>query len=152
MTLLPCNSTAVTRNGRPLWLRWERICLQCRRPRFNPWFGNIPWRRKWQPTPVFLPKESRGHRSLVGYSPQGHKRVRHDWAINSLPGIEGQTEWKLWRRGIFQSITGSVIPRGWGQSPLVLFLSLLLLVGPQKSPNRETQQNWEDWKVNSKEL
>ena len=34
---------------------------------------SIPWRRKWQPTPVFLPGESHGQRSLVGYSPQGHK-------------------------------------------------------------------------------
>ena len=35
--------------------------------------GKIPWRRKWQPTPVFLPGESHGRRSLVGYSPQGLK-------------------------------------------------------------------------------
>ena len=40
---------------------------------FNPWVGKIPWRRKWQPTPVFLPGESHGQRSLVGYSPWGHK-------------------------------------------------------------------------------
>ena len=33
-----------------------------------------PWRRKWQPTHVFLPKDSHGQRSLVGYSPWGHKR------------------------------------------------------------------------------
>ena len=52
-------------------LRWLRICLQCRRPRFDPW--KIPWRRAWQPTPVFLPGESHGQRSLVGYSPWGHK-------------------------------------------------------------------------------
>ena len=38
-------------------------------PGFNPWVGNIPWRRKWQPTPVFLPGESHGRRSLVGYRP-----------------------------------------------------------------------------------
>jgi len=31
---------------------------QCRRCRFNPWVGKLPWRKKWQPTPVFLPKES----------------------------------------------------------------------------------------------
>ena len=37
------------------------------------WVGKIPWRRKWQPTPVFLPGESHGQRSLAGYSPQGHK-------------------------------------------------------------------------------
>ena len=35
----------------------------------DPWLGKIPWRRKWQPTPVFLPGESHGQRSLVGYSP-----------------------------------------------------------------------------------
>ena len=40
--------------GLPWWLRWWRICLKCRRPGFNPWVGEIPWRRKWQPTPVFL--------------------------------------------------------------------------------------------------
>ena len=39
----------------------------------NPWAGKIPWRRAWQPPPVFLPGESRGQRSLVGYRPQGQK-------------------------------------------------------------------------------
>ena len=43
------------------------------RPRFNPWVWKIPWRRKWQPTPVFLPGQSHGQRSLVGYSPWGCK-------------------------------------------------------------------------------
>ena len=38
------------------------------RQRFDPWMGKIPWSRKWQPTPVFLPGESHGQRSLVGYS------------------------------------------------------------------------------------
>ena len=47
--------------------------LQCRRYRFDPWVGKIPWSRKWQPTPVFLPGESHGQRSLVGYSPWGCK-------------------------------------------------------------------------------
>ena len=49
------------------------MCLQCRKPGFDPWVGKIPWRRKWQPTPVFLPGESHGERSLVGYSPRGRK-------------------------------------------------------------------------------
>ena len=39
------------------------------RPGFDPWFGKIPWRKEWQPTPVFLPGEFHGQRSLVGYSP-----------------------------------------------------------------------------------
>ena len=45
------------------------------RPGFNPWVEKIPWRRKQQPTPVFLPWESHGWRSLVGYSPWGHKEL-----------------------------------------------------------------------------
>ena len=40
---------------------------------FNPWVGKIPWRRKWQPTPVFLPGEFHGQRSLAGCSPWCHK-------------------------------------------------------------------------------
>ena len=44
---------------------------------FDPWAGKIPWRRKWQCTPVFLPGKSHGQRSLAGYSPWGHK----DWDV-----------------------------------------------------------------------
>ena len=44
-----------------------------RRHRFAPWVRKIPWRSKWQPTPVFLPGESHGQRSLAGYSPRGCK-------------------------------------------------------------------------------
>ena len=47
--------------------------LQCRRPRFDLWVGKIPSRRNCQPTPVFLPGESHGQRSLAGYSPWGLK-------------------------------------------------------------------------------
>ena len=47
----------------------SRICLQCRRRGFNPWVGKIPRRRAWQPTPVFLPGEPHGQRSLAGHSP-----------------------------------------------------------------------------------
>ena len=60
-------------SGLPWWLRRLSICLQCGRPGFDPWVGEIPWRRKWQSTPVLLPGKSHGQRSLVGYSPWGHK-------------------------------------------------------------------------------
>ena len=43
------------RLGLPWYLRWLRILLQCRRPGFSPCVSKIPWRRAWQPTPVFLP-------------------------------------------------------------------------------------------------
>ena len=44
-----------------------------RRCGFNPWTGNIPWRKKWKPTPLFFPGKSHGQRRLVGYSPGQHK-------------------------------------------------------------------------------
>ena len=67
--------------------RWWRIHLQCKRLRFDPWVGKIPWRREWLPIPVFLPGESHGHRSLVGCSPWRRKEVdttnplTHYWPI-----------------------------------------------------------------------
>ena len=53
----------------------EPAC-QCRRHHrlgYNTWVGKIPWRREWQPTPVLLPGDSHGLRSLVGCGPQGCK-------------------------------------------------------------------------------
>ena len=57
----------------PGWFRQERICLRCRRLGFEPWVGKIPWRRKWLPTPVFLPGKSHGQRILMGYCSWGCK-------------------------------------------------------------------------------
>ena len=45
------------------------------KPGWDPWIGKIPWRRKRQPTPVFLPGKFHGQRSLVGYSPWGRKEL-----------------------------------------------------------------------------
>ena len=44
---------------------------RCKTHEFYPWVGKIPRSRKWQPTPVFLPRESQGQRRLAGYSPWG---------------------------------------------------------------------------------
>ena len=62
-------------------------CRSRRRLRFDPWVGKIPWRRAWQPTPVFLPGEPHGQRSLAGYCSSRHKvgydqsecMQAHDW-------------------------------------------------------------------------
>ena len=57
---------------------FSSVCLQCRRCRryrFHPWVGKIPWRRAQQPTPLFLLGKSHGQRSLVDYSPWGHKEL-----------------------------------------------------------------------------
>ena len=61
--------------GLPRWLNGKESTCQCRRCRcgFDPWIGKIPWNRKWQLAPVFLPGDYHGQRSLAGYSSWGHK-------------------------------------------------------------------------------
>ena len=65
----------------------EPAC-QCRRHKrraFDPWVGKIPWRKAWQPTPIFLPGESHGQRRVAGY------RVGRDWSdlAHNLRSIKG---------------------------------------------------------------
>ena len=60
-------------DGLPWGLHGKGSTCQCRRLKFNPRSGKIPWRKKWQPTPVFLLENSHGQRSLAGSSPWGCK-------------------------------------------------------------------------------
>ena len=72
----------------------EESSCQCRRRRrckFDSWFWKIPWRRKWQPTPVFLTGESHRHRGLVGYSPWGCKES--DMTDHALSSTFIETCW-----------------------------------------------------------
>ena len=59
----------------PQGLSGKESACQRRRHEFDPSARRIPCRRKWQPTPIFLPRESHGQRSLAGYSPQGRKEL-----------------------------------------------------------------------------
>ena len=83
----------------PWWLKWYR------RPGFNPWVGKIPWRRKRQPTPVFLPEKSHGLRSLEGYCLWGLKEPEMTQCLNresteaqAKPGIPGWCWASLWEQ------------------------------------------------------
>ena len=71
-----------------LMAQWQRIHLPYRTQRrreFHPWFGEIPWRRKWQPIVVFLPGKFHGQGSLVGYSPKGRKKLgMTEWLSRSM--------------------------------------------------------------------
>ena len=70
------------------------------RPGFDPWFGNISWRKKWQPTPVFLPGKSHGWWSLVGYHPWVAKSWTRlsDFRTQKQPKCSLTDEWikKMW--------------------------------------------------------
>ena len=87
---LPYHSRVLDRPlGIPGGTTGKKPTCQCRRLKrhgFNPWVGKIPWRRTWQPTPVFLPRESHGQRSLAGYSPCG-RRVRHTEQVSTVQQV-----------------------------------------------------------------
>ena len=96
-----------------------KICLQSRRPRFNPWVGKIPWRRERQPTPVFLPGESHGQRSPVGYGSWSHKELD----VTEATGHNTNTLYHHPRNPVQESC------QRWGQDRHSL--ALRLLVGSQ---------------------
>ena len=75
---LPLNKSWILNGGFPGGTSGKEPTCHCRRlkrRRFDPWIRKIPWRRAWQPTPVFLPGESHGQRSLAGYRPWGRKEL-----------------------------------------------------------------------------
>ena len=76
----PCSGS-----GRASSLAQMAICLQWGRPKSNPWVRKIPWRRELLPTPLFLPGEFHGQRSLAGYSPWDDKESdMTEWLTLSL--------------------------------------------------------------------
>ena len=76
-----CLGPQVIKDRAKIWIQFSpvaqtvKICLQCRRPGFNPQVEMMPWRREWQPTPVFLPGEFHEQRNLAGHSPWGRKEL-----------------------------------------------------------------------------
>ena len=60
--------------GLSWWLSGIESTCQCRRQGFKPWVGNICWRRKWQPTPVFLSRKSHGQRRLADLQSMGSQK------------------------------------------------------------------------------
>ena len=67
-------------------------CWRHKKCRFNPCIRKIPWRRAWQPTPVFLPGESHGQRSLEGYPAWG----LNEWDTEATVGLTQQRQIKGW--------------------------------------------------------
>ena len=70
-------------------VRGKESACQCRRCEFDPWVRKIPWRRRWQPIPVFLLGESHGQRSLVCYSLWDHKESDISYRLNNNMEIRG---------------------------------------------------------------
>ena len=60
----------------------KSVCLQCERPRFDPWVGKILWRRKWQPAPVLLPVKISWTEERCRLQSMGSQRVGHNWVTS----------------------------------------------------------------------
>ena len=88
-----------------------------------PMLGRFPWRRAWQSTPVFFPGESHGQRSLVGYSPWGHKESDTTEATQHAPTASGHI--KL-TSALGNTLLSDNYPRNshWAEQPVRLFLAL----------------------------
>ena len=85
--------------GLSRWFSGKESACQCRRHRrlgFDSWVGKIPWRRKWQPTPVFLPGKSQRKRNLAGHSPWDCKEsdmTKHTCTyISNSPSNQGKAD------------------------------------------------------------
>ena len=102
-------------------------CRRHKRPRFDPWVGKIPWRRKWKPTLVFLPGEYLGQRRLVGYTVHGVTKsagVRAEtyfyntkkdlWTFSLLRGRGLSTVLRLDVRDVLEHLKLTVLPNHLG--------------------------------------
>ena len=107
----------------PTWLSGKEFTCNVGGWGFDPWVEKIPWRRKWQPTPVFLPEKFHGKRSLLGYSPGDCKRVEHD-----LVNKQQQQPFNL----IYPCFSPLPVPRWWPPFYSLLLCTQLSYV-PQKS-------------------
>ena len=120
----------------PRWLSGKEPNCQCRRCRFDPWVRKIPWRRKWQHTPVFLPGKSHGQRSLVSCSPWGWG-VRHVLVTEKIHTDTNSDLWISVGNGEMEAIWR------WGSSAQSYFKSITL--------NTEYSIKWKSGRKGPKE-
>ena len=90
--------TSILRRRLPRWHSDKESTCQCWRPRSDPWNRKILWKRKWQPTPVFLPGRSHEQRSLVGYSLWDHKELDMTERLSTHTHILRSSSWFLLER------------------------------------------------------
>ena len=98
--------------------------MASKRQGFNPWVRKFSWSRQWQPTPVSLPEKLHGEKSLVAYSPKGHKELATtEWAHRSLLSRSGKSVHLCLVPGLIERASSSCSLQG------VLFSWGLLMCG-----------------------
>ena len=119
----------------------KKFCLQCRSPEFDPWVAKIFWRREWPPTPVSLPGESHGQKSLTGYSSWNHNGVTNTHTHLPWKGLlrwlSGKESTCLSRRlGFDPQVRNIPWRRKW--QPILVFL-------PGKSHGQRSLVGYSPW-------
>ena len=105
------------------WLSGKESACQCRRRKrrgFDPWVRKIPWGKGWQPTPVLLPGQSHGQKSLAGHSPWSHKESDMTERLHffTFLSVNAQPLGPPWRKGSGQeSPAREKQQHPWKQSP-----------------------------------
>ena len=127
------------------WLIGKEFSCQSRRRGFDPWVRKIPWRRKWQLTPVFLAGKSHGQRSLIGST--GLQRGGHDLVTKQQQFFSTKNYLKIW--GMLKSVALGVISERqlwsmvriyWMEVSLILLYKVYEQKGSQlRRQQRETQ-------------
>ena len=102
------------KEGFPGGANYKESACHCRRHKrhgFDPWVGKIPWRRAWQPTPIFLPGESHRQTNLAGFSPWSHKESYITEATQHTARQVQGTQVLAWREddtGFLQSLSSQM--------------------------------------------
>ena len=112
----------------PWWLSGKESACQAGDSGLIPGLGRSPWRNKWQPTPVFLLEKSHGQRSLVGYSPWGHKRQSNWTAAASThlsPPSVGSSSWVVDRSPLLPRVRQAGFSAAFNYSLSHLLVALL---------------------------
>ena len=127
--------------GFPGGSKVKNLPANCWKCRFNSWVGKMPWRRKWQPTPVFLPGKSHWQRTLAGDSPWSRQRLRHGLATKqqlrwtskhkAIPGMTVLIICTVFYLCIVPDLCSSpfvVLTSVWFYNQLTWFRALLILI------------------------
>ena len=114
----------------------------------DPCARKIPWRRAWQPTPVFLPGESHGQRNLVGYSPKGHKAALQDWS-DLVRTHEGR--WNIQVFAFSLSVSRYPFPRltPFGEPAYQMVHPNSFLHGRLVRKRQNAEEGWKAWGCSS---
>ena len=129
---------------KPQWFIGKEPAYQCRRCGLESWVRKTPWKRKWQPTPVFLSGESHGQKSLAGYQPwRGKESDMTEWLnTHAWTGGGGWVEAKMKQDGFCNDHCWSWWGGTWQLIISLLFSLQLVIFEMESFHNKKSQEDF----------